>query len=236
MIRLALGLLLIVIVAGCKALQAEDTAGTLQAQNAAYGTEAVQLQAAGTSERVNAQQTHVFNTTQVAGLNAVNQQLIATLIVRITPTPDLIVENAPDDMGLTVNGAGSGGVPASSTGNSNNPYSLTGVAASVRADDGCVQNPQRSFSLDTQEIYATFVANNLVSGTNLRAEWYREDELVDTADWTPNRDYEQICVWFYITQSDVPFTPGNWSVRLYANDTQIGGTQSFTFEDAMMDG
>lgn len=233
MFRVILGLLLIIGLNGCQALNRPDTGATLQAENAAFGTEAVQLQSNGTAEGAAALQTHTVNTTQIAVLNAVNQQLIATLILQITPTPGLVAQSGPDAVGMQIDGGGGG------TGSidPNTPYTLTGTASRVRADTGCVESPQSSFPSNTQAVYATFVANNLTAGTNLSAEWYREGELVDSAQWTPNENYDQICVWFFMEQATVAFTTGNWSVRLYANDQQIGGTLAFVFqgEPGMMD-
>jgi len=230
-----------VTLSGCAAFQQVDMPATYEAANIAYATEAAQLQRTGTQERILAQATHQAEITAVAAVNAVNQQLAATLALRITPTVDLLREDRPDDMGLTVDRPdGSGGnTSAGTSGRSappaaNVPFRLTGTSSSVRADDGCVQNPVTTFPLDVGQIYVTFVASELTAGTALRADWYFEDQIVNTAAWTPGEDYAEICVWFFIEQGDVIFAPGNWSVRVFANDTQIGGTQTFTFRDNMM--
>jgi hypothetical protein len=236
MFRLVSGLLLLYLMTGCQALQAVDTGATLQAENIVYETEVAQLVVTGTAERIAAQQTHSISQTQIAVMNGVNQQLIATLIVQITPTPGLVVETRPDDYGLTVDRTGSGRASSASSPNTttgasaNNPYRVTGVSTRVRSSDGCVESPQTTFASTVSEVYATFVAYNLTGGTTLRAEWYMGETLMDTGDWTPDENYDEVCVWFFIDQTTFPFTPGNWSVRLFANDTPIGAAQAFMFE------
>lgn len=228
--RLSFYLLLAIVISACGALQPEDDIATMAFDNAQYQTEVADLAATGSFERISSQSTIVVNQTAIALQNAINQRLLATLTVRITPTPPLPGESQPDDYGLMPNmpnmPVGGSALPGGDV-----PYIVTGLATRVREDDGCVINPRVAFSADEVRIYATFVAYNLTRGTALSAAWYRDIDQVASGAWTSDADYEKLCIWFYIQQpDDVAFTPGNWSVRLYANNEQIGNTLPFTFE------
>jgi hypothetical protein len=232
--RLPLYLLLAVLLSACGALQPEDEVATMAVDSANYQTEAVNLAVTGDFERISNQSTIAVNQTNIAVMNAINQNLLATLSTRVTPTPPLVGESSPDDTGLLPNmpnmPSGGSAVPL------NIPYIATGLSTSVREDDGCVTNPRSAFSADELRIYATFVAYNLTQGTALSAAWYREEDQVASGAWTADADYEKLCIWFYIQQpDDVAFTPGGWSVRLYADNEQIGNTLPFTFEALPID-
>lgn len=232
--RLVIYLLVIVLVSACGALQPEDDVATMSAASINYQTEAVQLGLTGNFERANSESTVVIHQTEIAVINGINQRLLATLSVRVTPTPPLAGQSEPDDNGLLPNmpnmPSGGSAIPL------NVPYIATGVSTSVRESDGCVENPRSAFSADELRVYATFVAYNLEQGTALSAAWYREEDQVASGAWTADADYEQLCIWFYIQQpDDVAFTPGGWSVRLYADNEQIGNTLPFTFEALPID-
>lgn len=228
---------LLILLSACQALTPEDERVPLQTQGAGFQAEIVQLQTSSANEMANAQAAFEMERAAIAAENAVNQQLLATLSIRITPTPRLTTDNRPDDMGLmvtpgsgtvstTLDGASSTGVPPVDTGS---PFLVTGTATRVRESDGCVETTASNFSLDTPRIYATFVANNLQAGTALRVDWMQNGEVAYFSDWTPDQNYQQICVWFYITNADVVFTPGSWSARVLAND-QLVEEMAFTFE------
>jgi hypothetical protein len=231
--RLFLISIVVSLLVSCQALAPQDERAPLQTQGANFQAEVAQLQTSSASDLANAQATFEFARTDIAVDNAVNQQLLATLSIRITPTPRLTTDNA---VVLTTPGAGSGvdtmgseGIPARDTGSA---FLVTGMATSVRESDGCVETTTSSFSIDAPRVYATFVANNLQAGTPLRVDWVQNGEVLYFSDWTPDQNYPQICVWFYITNADVPFTPGSWSARVVAND-QLVQEIPFTFEGAV---
>jgi hypothetical protein len=227
--------LILLAASACQALTGADDVATLDAAMIAYQTEAVNLDFAATAEHIYARETVSVNETELAINNAINQQLLATLVRQITPTPQLVGEDGPDDWQLVV-GVESGGQTSQNPGEQS--FVLTGLSTSVRQDDGCVISPQASFRTDVSRVYATFIAYMLTPGVVLRAEWYQEGELVSDASWTSDGEYDQLCIWFYIDPSDAAFIPGSWSVRLYADQQPIGGTVSFVFAnpDEMMDG
>jgi hypothetical protein len=228
---------------GCQALTPQDDRVPLQTQGASFQSEVAMLQTSSAQEMANAQATFDIARTEIAVDNAVNQQLLSTLSIRITPTPRLTTDNMPDDMGLMVTpGAGAsvsnagddistGATAGSPAPDAGSAFLVTGTASSVRESDGCVETTANSFSIDAPRVYATFVANNLQAGTALRVDWTQNGETMYFSDWTPDQNYPQICVWFFITNADVAFVPGSWSARVLAND-QLVGEIPFTFESA----
>lgn len=238
--KLILGLSFLLL-CGCQALKSEDTPATLAAQNVAYGTEIAQIDANSAIERTRIQQTVAVQGTQVVILNGVNEQLLSTLSMLVTPTPLLLGESAPDDQGIVVQRSSDGtfsGSGGTIPNNPNSPYTLTGVSTQVRQDDGCIQNPQNSFTSDTSRIYGTMVANNLQAGTLIEANWYQAEQIVVNQRWTVDQNYDQLCIWFYIEPADVAFTPGSWSVQMSADGQPVSGTIGFTITgtDTTMDG
>jgi hypothetical protein len=233
------------VVVSCQALSPQDERAPLQTQGASSLAEVAQLQTSSAVELANAQVTFEYARTDIAVDNGVNQQLLATLSIRITPTPRLTTDFGPDDMGLMVtpgtgSNAGSASVDTSAansglpSGDPNAAFLVTGMASSVRESDGCVEATTNSFSTDAPRVYATFVANNLQAGTPLRVDWVQNGEVMYFSDWISDQNYPQICVWFYITNADVAFTPGSWSARILAND-QLIQEVPFTFEGTVDD-
>ncbi|MCU0499442.1 MAG: hypothetical protein MUF87_18990 [Anaerolineae bacterium] len=231
--RIYLWIALIGLISGCGALQTVDEGATLEALNAGYGTESVNLITTGAVERAGYSQTAIVLETQVAFGGALNRELLATLAIQVTPTPPLVGETRADDLGIIVDvTAAAQGNPIVST-PANVPFITTGLSTSVREEDGCVVGPQSIFPLNVSRIYATLRATNLQRGTRMRAEWYREGEQVWFDDWTVDTDYESLCIWFFLQPSYVEFSTGNWSVQMYADGQPIGQAMRFSFNDGM---
>lgn len=230
-----MGLLIVLIwiTTACGALQTVDEGATLEALNAGYSTESVNLITTGAAERAGYSQTAIILETQVAFAGALNRELLATLALQVTPTPPLVGETRADDLGIIVDvtAAAQGSVIIATP--ANLPYITTGLSLSVREEDGCVVGPQSIFPLNVDRIYATLRATNLPQGTRMRAEWYREGEQVWFDDWTVDANYENLCIWFFLQPSYVEFSAGNWSVRMYADGQPIGQEMRFSFNDGM---
>lgn len=88
--------------------------------------------------------------------------------------------------------------------------------ALAAGSDGCGTNLTSSFTINTQEIYIIVTAFNLErQGTTLSARWAYEGQPVGPVyDYTPDRDYEQLCIWFYVDQTDFDFLAGNYTVTI----------------------
>jgi hypothetical protein len=208
---------LLISTSACAVLNQADGPATLVAQNAAYATEIAALDAAGTQENADAGIRAADLATGAARVNGVNAQLVATLQVAVTPTPRLegsaFDPSAPPDPG----------------GVSQRLYVNTGIATEIRSSDGCVVNQREQFSPFEPRLYATFIAYNLKAGTLFRVEWWwtTAQQLMFSDSWTADTDYDELCVWFYITQDDVTFQPGTWQARLFVDEVQMTSPQSF---------
>lgn len=218
---------MLALASGCQALQGPDVQATLLAEGAAYVAEATAIAAAALSDRALIEATVAAAGTQVAELNSVNQQLLATARAAIPPTPQRVVGSAPQVEGTilpesinSMEAMSQGGLPSSG-------FVNTGVAASVRESDGCPDSLQAQFTPDAARIYATTRATSIRAGTVMSVEWRRDGELVFSDSWTVQRDAADFCLWYFITPDDVPFLPGQWSARLFADGAAIEPEAAF---------
>ena len=121
------------------------------------------------------------------------------------------------------------------------PLSNIVTAGSVGSDD-CALNPTTSFTTSTPEIYVVARASGVGPGDNITSRWSAGGSEVVSYDWAPSFEIEDACIWFYIDQTEVTFTPGNWQVQMELNGQPVGSPVSFTISessaagDAMLEG
>jgi hypothetical protein len=96
----------------------------------------------------------------------------------------------------------------------------------VRESDGCVEQTQIEFSVDTPRIYATVQAFNIEAGVEMSVAWFYEGTEMLREGWIVPQSASDLCIWFYMDRESVEFLPGSWSVRLFADGFQL--------EDAMV--
>jgi hypothetical protein len=207
----------------CGALGQADVPATMAAQNAALATEIVMLDEISTSESMVSLNRAAELATSAAQINGVNAQLVGTLQVVVTPTPQLqadafdpMAPSAPGEVGQRL-------------------YVNSGISTEVRSSDGCVVDPREQFSPLVSRLYATFVAFNLTAGTLFRVEWWwtTNQQMMFSDSWTADQDYDELCVWFYVTQDDVTFQPGTWQARLFVDEVQMTSPQRFEIVSGM---
>jgi hypothetical protein len=105
------------------------------------------------------------------------------------------------------------------------------VTAEAVDDNDCAVNPTSSFSTATEQIYVVAVAAGLQPGSTIvTSRWRQEGTEVVTFDFNP--EFSEGCLWFFIDQTDITFTPGNWSVELEINGGLVGAPLPFTIVDA----
>ena len=189
-----------------------DVPATLRAENEAYIAEATaiaQTQQARAGEVLAMAQS---TATYVAEMGSINQQLAATVRAGSTPTVARAVGEAQQVDGT--------------------PRSVQFVevqtASSVRASDSCADVVQTQFTPDTPRIYITARAFNISGGTRMDVEWRHEDQVVWQESWTIPADSGNFCLWFYIDPSMVAFTPGRWTVQLFADGQPAGAAAPFS--------
>ncbi len=196
---------------------------------------AFQQEMTGIADRIAAAGTQAAATavaveTYVAQVDGVNRQVVATLRAGIPPTPQIVTALDPAlpigtlDAGSAAAAGGAGGTMSDS--NIAQFLQFTQTASSVRSSDGCAENVTSQFSTGTSQIYATARALNVAAGTEMGVEWSLAGQIVYSSSFVVEQNNPDFCFWFFITPEDVPFTPGEWSVRILVNGAPI---QPFTF-------
>lgn len=104
------------------------------------------------------------------------------------------------------------------------------IAAGV-GDNDCAIGQVTTFTPAAERIYVVATVTNVVPGTELGAHWFMEEQEVAYHTFVPDFPINQACIWFYIDQTDAPFTPGNWSVRLEINGAPADVPASFTITE-----
>lgn len=221
--RAILWFVILTIVTACSAVDSTDTEATLQAENDTFATEIAALPDAVQSDATQAWATVVAGQTEAANVRNINTQLLATVAAVAPPTRSVVQQGGPP-------ASAPQNTPGAGLENSDGDILLTGVGTSIRQSDGCLTQVGSSFQTSIEEIYAGLEAFNISAGIPIRAEWYQGSSLVYQFEWTVDNNYDRLCIWFSLTQADVTFQPGNWSVRLYAAGQQINGDINFTFE------
>ncbi len=221
-----------VLLSACQSLGGRGDLLTLEAESIGYAQEATGIRQTVESDRTQVRATAAMAETRIALLNGINQQLVSTLSVIVTPTIALVSapqEALPPSAGTppppdSVPSAG-GGVQVIKT----------GTATAINEADGCILNGTTSFSPDAARIYATAEGRNLTVGTRLGAQWYYNNALRYEYEWTVEEAFAELCIWFFIDPSITPFTAGEWSVQLTVDGSPTDTPTTFRIEDMMMD-
>lgn len=213
--------MLTLLLCSCGAFNQADTPATLVAQNGAYATEIAMLDFSATAEGEASMQDVARLATQAAYTGGVNISLISTLSLLVTPTPQL--ETSAFELALLEDPQFVG----------QRLYVNGGTSSSIDGN-GCVFDVRENFTVYEQRVYGSWVAYQLKAGTTFRVEWFytTNQQLMFTDSWVAPRDYENICVWFYISQQDVRFIPGSWQARLFVDDIQMTSPLRFTMSSS----
>jgi len=220
----------LLLASACSALNADNPAGTLQAQREGYVAEATSIAQAAQAQGTQVMSTAMAAQTYIAQMEARNQQLLATLRAALPPTQSIINNSGPVTPGSLATPAAGGEVMAAptlpaSSGSSSSlgsmQFTQIGTAASVRSSDDCAESLTSSFPADVQTIYITTRALNVKAGTTMRVEWSYAGQLTSSETWTVPRDDSDFCLWLSLQPQGAAFSTGNWSVSLFANDQPL---------------
>lgn len=209
------------ILVACQVLRPPDVQATLRAENVAYRDEATAVAVTSQAQQENTQATVEAAGTHVSELDNINQQLVATVRAAVPPTPRRIVGAASEAI-MTPGMEEFTGAPSALQ------VAEVSTSAAVSSSDGCPTSVQNQFTADTPEIYVTARAFNITAGTQMGVEWYYQGQVVLQDTWTIQTTAPVLCVWYFITPADVPFSPGQWSVRLSANGVPVEQQAVFT--------
>lgn len=95
------------------------------------------------------------------------------------------------------------------------------VLASGVGRDDCAIDINPVFTPRSEVIYVVARAFNIPSGARLSSSWQRQGAEVVRHTFQTEFPIHDNCVWFFIDQSDTPFTAGNWSVDIRLDDEPL---------------
>jgi len=175
--------------------------------------------------------------TYVAERESINSQLVQTLRAVVPPTQRIVSQSGLVTPGMNATVSPLEMAPMMAEPNLGTAVGTIGetrfvdvaTAVSVRDNDGCASAPVSRFSAGVTRIYATARALNIRAGTRMSADWLYNGALVYQSEpWTVSADDDDFCLWFYVEPDDFAFSPGSWSVQLYANGVAIQPPAVFT--------
>ncbi len=211
----------------CQAFSSDDVPATLQAENVAHATEVAAIENTTEARRTQVEATVIAVETYVADVNNVNRQLVATLRAGNTPTVAVVPGAAPEVADTASMSGDDSAFPMSNDGSTQ--FVQVATAASVRGN--CADELQSQFSQNAEYIYITARGLNIRQGMIIEVEWRYETQSVYQENWTIPVDSDDYCLWFFISPAEVAFTPGNWTVQLYAEGQPISPAVSFVISE-----
>ncbi|MGB7339342.1 MAG: hypothetical protein WBC91_10660 [Phototrophicaceae bacterium] len=146
----------------------------------------------------------------------------------LTPTPPAVTINAPN---AAVNPPTSA-VQIQATPDLGGLILGNVLTATGAGDDGCGSGVTSIFGMNTTEIYVIIPTFNITANTyTLAARWQRAGQAIGPVyDFTPLADSEQLCIWFFVDNTDFPFEAGNYSVTIDVNGQAVSGPIPFVIQ------
>lgn len=224
----------------------------LAATNVVLSTEIAHIRNTATAAADNLQITVEYIGTQAAQSERQNGQLQATLIARgedpaalsninaqvITPLPTIgqagndsaatLPEVTPNPNDVAVTPFGTQEVAQDA--DTGTPALANIVMSSGVGSDDCAQGTTSTFAATDERIYVVATALNISPGTTITARYQVGGQEV-AHTFTPDFAIDENCIWFYMDQTDAPFTPGNWSVQLELNGVSAAPAVPFSITE-----
>lgn len=236
-------LLLVTLLAACAGVGG-DVQLTLVAQNVELSTQIADIRNTATYEADRLNVTIEYIETAIPAATLQNQVLSLTLAasginpLNVTPgapvpttIPNPTTGSQSQVVGTPEGGATLDPLLITPGGQVTAPELYNIVLSEGVGSNDCAIASQTAFSTATSEIYVVATAANIPPGTLLASRWFNEGAEVVAHDFTPDFTIEQNCIWFYIDQADVAFTPGNWSVQLEINGAPVASPVAFTISE-----
>lgn len=235
---------IILLVAACSDGGAQQT---LQADNDALSTQINEISTTATFQRdvlqitveaVNLASTLVIQqnfdikaTLQATGVSPTDMALVSPAAI-ISPQPTLpaaqvLSADAPAVTPEVVSGTLdiTSVVPTETPGE---PSLYNMVMAEGVGDNDCALSSTTTFAGTAEKIYIVATAANIAPGMTLGAQWSSEGTQLVSQDFTPDFAINQNCIWFYADQTDFTFAPGNYTVQMTINGSNVGQPVPFT--------
>ncbi len=214
---------------------------TLVVENELMNTHIANVRETATVEADQMFITMEYAETQVGFVENQNQSIQATLvergfsqeeIARVNPVARELMPTTAPTPSPAATSATSAVLTPTPTQQSNAPSLSSIVMAGEVGDNDCALDVRAQFSSSDERIYAVATASNIEPDTQIMSRWMREVDEVAVFDFTPDFHIESACIWFFIDQTDVTFTPGNWSVMLEMDGVPAAAPVTFTMVES----
>ena len=213
-------------IAGCAAVGGGGSIATIDADLTVVAFENESIGAAATAEQDMVVATVAAAGTRIARLAAVNAALGATLRAHHTGTPEVrAVVVSADDMGDSLEGGMMEGEAEGEPPVEAMRVANLSTAAGLDRDSGCSTGAVARFSAGAERIYVTAEVSALPIGTLFEVDWRNVSRSLYRGSWLSDFSRSFVCIWFYATPVDFPFTPGNYAATLFADGAALGTTE-----------
>lgn len=97
-------------------------------------------------------------------------------------------------------------------------------------NEGCPTDRQNSFTPRSPAIYMVVLADYAPPGTVFESIWAYQGEEIASYDFELEQAVEEVCVWFRIVRTEIPFERGQWTATLWINGQAASRPLPFTIE------
>ncbi len=91
----------------------------------------------------------------------------------------------------------------------------------------CALDVNPRFTPASTAIYVVSRAYSIPAGATISSSWRRSGTEVARFSFHRDHEIDDNCIWFYIDQTDTPFTVGSWSVLLLVDDAPLAAPVAF---------
>lgn len=206
--------------------QISDIRGTatIMADQLARTTEAIQTAV----EQVQNRRNELSATLQAAGIDPAS-------IAQVSPNPAFVGNPTPNPQAALSGPPVATPDPSGATSDLTIPTPTPGqpslfglVTAAGVGDNDCALAAVNTFASSTERIYVVATAANIAPGVVLGAEWYQDNVLLVSQDFTPDFAINENCIWFFVDQTDFVFAAGSYAIQLTINSAPAGQRVAFS--------
>ncbi|MCY4063329.1 MAG: hypothetical protein OXG53_13245 [Chloroflexi bacterium] len=91
----------------------------------------------------------------------------------------------------------------------------------------CARDVNPRFTPASAAIYVVGRAYRIPAGATISSAWRRAGEDVVSFSFHREHEINDNCIWFYIDQTDTPFTVGSWSVEISVDGVPLSSPVAF---------
>lgn len=91
----------------------------------------------------------------------------------------------------------------------------------------CARDVNPRFTPASTAIYVVGRAYRIPAGATISSTWRRSGEEVVSFSFHREHEINDNCIWFYIDQTDTPFTVGSWSVEISVDGAPLSSPVAF---------